>query len=192
MVVFDVSARIGILNLRSNASEMSMFPQIGTLEIEEDQERLKIILPLKRNRLLLSLFSLLIVVWLAMTVAIIAAMLREHYTWLLNLMLLIWLGIWAWFGRVLWRRWQFFAAGREILFINHERLILRRPLSLLGPTDAYDMKHVTPFYRSDLHSCPTFDYAFQHVYFGQSLPVDEATQLIAALNRRFFAEDEED
>ena len=169
-----------------------MFPQIDSLTIEDNQERLKIILPVKRNQFLLGLFSLCMIIWAGMTVAIIAAMIREHYNLLLNVMLVIWLGIWLWFGRILWRRWQFFAANREILFINHERLILRRPLSLLGITDAYDMKHVNPFYFSDTHFCPTFDYAFQHVYFGQSLAAEDAVRLIAALNNRFFVAEDDD
>ncbi len=169
-----------------------MFPQIDSLIIEESQERLKIVLPVKRNRFLLGLFSLCMIIWAVMTVAIVSAMIRENYNLLLNVMLVIWLGIWLWFGRVLWRRWQFLAANREILFINGERLILRRPLSLLGITDAYDMKHVGPFYMSDTHACPTFDYAFQHVYFGQSLPAGEAVRLISGLNHRFFADEDDD
>jgi hypothetical protein len=95
----------------------------------------------------------------------------------------------------LWRQWQYFAADREILFVNQSRLIMRRPVSLLGLTDAFDMAHVSPFYVSEKHHCPAFDYGYQNIYFGRDLPPKAAEQLVLFLNGRFFPhldDDDED
>jgi hypothetical protein len=154
--------------------------------LEEGDERLKVILPVERNWLLYSLFSVCLLVWIAMFAGVILAMFREHFGFLLDVMLLVWLAVWFWFGRVLWRRWQYFAADREILFINEQQILVRRPVSILGTTDVYDMRHVSPFYFSDKHHCPAFDYAYQHVYFGQSLLSDVARELVSDLNQRYF------
>lgn len=153
---------------------------------EENAERLKVVIPIQRNWPLLGLFSALLVVWLVMIGLVGRFLLAEPATWLVRLFALAWLLLWLWFGRSLWQRWQTFAAGREILFINREQLILRRPVSILGLTTVYDVKHVSPFYVSNKHHCPTFDYASQPVYFGQSLAAGEASHLVATLNSRYF------
>jgi hypothetical protein len=171
---------------------VDMTLQIEGIQLEEKPEWLKVTLPIRRNWILFGLFSLCLLVWLLMLSGIVAAVFREDFGFLLNAMLLIWSLIWLWFGRVLWRRWQFFAAAREVLFINDQQLIVRRPVSILGPTDVYDMKHVSPFYFSDKHRCPAFDYGFQHVYFGQSLLPEEASQLRDVLNDRHFPDHEDD
>ena len=106
----------------------------------------------------------------------------------LTFLLLLWLAVWFVFGRFLWKRWQFFAAGREILFIDQEQLIVRRPVSILGITSAYDMAHISPFYYSDTHKCPAFDYAYSHVYFGQQLSREDANHIISEVNPRWFSE----
>lgn len=165
-----------------------MVAQIEGVQLEDKPEWLKVVLPVRRNWLLFGLFSACLVVWFLMLSGIIAAMLREGFGFVLNVMLLVWLIIWLWFGRVLWSRWQYYAAARELLFINEEQLIVRRPVSILGKTDVYDMDHVSPFYFSDRHHCPAFDYAFQHVYFGQDLEAENAHQLLALLNERYYPE----
>ncbi len=169
-----------------------MLPQIGAVTFEEKPEWLKVVLPVRRKSLLFALLSLLMMFWLAALVAMILVMFRERFDFLLNLMLVIWLFFWYLLGRTLWRYWQFYAANREILFINPEQLIVRRPVSILGITDSYDMSHVSPFYLSDKHDCPAFDYAFQHVYFGQGLVEEEMRQLISALNSRYFPDVDND
>lgn len=165
-----------------------MQAQIETIEFEERPEWLKVVLPVRRNWPLFILFTICLIIWIVMLSGVIAAMLRESFGFLLNVMLLIWLAIWLWFGRVLWRRWQFYAAVRELLFINEQQLVVRRPVSILGTTDVYDMNHVSPFYFSDKHLCPAFDYAYQHVYFGQDLTSERAQQLLELLNDRFHAD----
>ncbi|MFQ5401408.1 MAG: hypothetical protein ACE5E7_17640 [Anaerolineae bacterium] len=165
--------------------------KIPNVQFEESRQRLKVVMPADRNRFLLILFSVCLLVWAFLTVGMTVTLVRERFGFLLTLMLLIWLFVWVRFGRVLWNRWQYYAATREILFIDEERFIVRRPVSILGLTTAYDMKHVSPFYFSDKHHCPAFDYAYQHVYFGQGLAEPEATQLIRALNGRYFPDFDE-
>jgi len=162
---------------------------IGDVVIEEKPEWLKIVMPVKRRGLMALFFSLLLVAWLAMLVYVIAAMFRERFGFLLNAMLVVWLVIYLFLGRVLWRRWEYFAANREILFVSDEQLILRRPVSILGSTETYDRKHVSRLYHSDKHHCPAFDYAYQHVYLGRDLAEDDARELVLWLNQRLFPED---
>jgi hypothetical protein len=113
-------------------------------------------------------------------------------SFVLTVILLIWLLIWFWFGRFLWTRWQYHAANRELLFIEPEQFIIRRPVSVLGLTWVYDIGHIERMYYSEQHRCPAFDYAYQHVYFGRSLARDQAEDLITQLNRRYFPVDDEE
>jgi hypothetical protein len=158
---------------------------------EERPEWLKVTLPERRNRLLLGLFSITLLAWLGMLGWIVYFLISERgLGGVLIALLLLWLAVWLWFGRFLWTRWQYYAADRELLFINPDQLILRRPVSILGITDNYDLRYVSAFYYSEKHGCPAFDYAFQHVYFGQHLTAVEAEELITELNRRYFPDEE--
>jgi hypothetical protein len=108
--------------------------------------------------------------------------------------LLIWAYVWYRLGRHVWRWWQFYAATREVLFVDPQVLIVRRPLSLLGVTDAYDMEHVSPFYYNDNYRAIAFDYGSRRGLFGDGLAHDAARTLIDFLNRRFhpYALEEDD
>jgi hypothetical protein len=169
-----------------------MKPEFHTIQLEETPQRLKISWPLQRPYLLFALFSVAMIVWLVMLVGMLIYLVRdvmgagERFTFVFSVMLIIWLLVWLWFGRILNKRWQYVAANREILFINETELIIRRPVSIFGITDAYDMQHVSPFYLSEKHNCPVFDYGFQNIYFGRDLPQIEARLLIDLLNGRFF------
>ena len=162
------------------------------IQLEENPERLKIVWPLQRPWLLFGLFTLALVVWLVMLVGMSIYLVRdvvgagERFTFSFSVMIIVWLLVWIWFGRILNKRWQYVAANREIMFINKKQVIIRRPLSIFGITDAYDMQHVSPFYLSEKHNCPVFDYGFQYIYFGRNLPQHEAKALIEMLNGRFF------
>ena len=162
------------------------WPVISGVIFEENVERLKITLPIRSNWFLFGLFTVCILVWVGMSGVILWALLTQGFEFVLVVLLLLWLIIWYWLGQILWRQWQYYAANREILFINKEQLIVRRPVSILGLTTVYDMKHISPFYGSDKHHCPAFDYGHQSVYFGHGLAADGTQQLIKYLNSRFF------
>ncbi|MCI0395092.1 MAG: hypothetical protein L0332_26385 [Chloroflexi bacterium] len=159
---------------------------------EETPARLKVVIPDKTNWLLFGLYSLALLVWLGMFVVVLRFLFQGPGNAVLAILLFLWSLIWLWFGRFLWGRWQYYAANREILFIDREQLILRRPVSILGLTTSYDRRHAGPFYYSDKHHCPAFDYAYQHVYFGHSLPAAEAQQLVKTLNARYFPDEEDE
>ncbi|MDX1616838.1 MAG: hypothetical protein R3300_21195 [Candidatus Promineifilaceae bacterium] len=157
------------------------------VKFEANEGRLKVTVPIEVNPFLVALFTIALIAWLGMLILVGQFLFDEATSnFVLTVLVLIWLLIWLWFGRFLWRRWQYYAASREILFIDDEQLILRRPLSLLGSTTVYDRSHLSPFYVSERHDCPAFDYAYLHVYFGQSLNQEAARQLVDDLNRRFF------
>ena len=154
---------------------------------EEDLERLKVVIPVRINWPLLLLFSVALMIWLAMLVVVLVYLVRGMSTnFVLTILLILWVIVWFLFGRFLFARWQYYAAIREILFVDDEQLILRRPVSILGLTTSYDISHITPFYISEKHHCAAFDYAYLHVYFGRSLDEEASQKLIDHLNQRYF------
>ena len=164
-----------------------MTDEYHMMTVEDGIERLKIVIPLRINWPLFLLFSIALLVWLAMLLVVLIYIVRGMSTnFVLTILLILWLIIWFLFGRFLFARWQYYAANREILFVDEEQLILRRPVSILGLTTSYDMSHITPFYFSDKHNCPAFDYAYLHVYFGRSLDREISLKLIEDLNQRYF------
>ncbi len=160
---------------------------------EESPERLKVTIPVKVNWILFILHTFGLAVWLVMIWLVLSYLFQGlSNSFVLTVLILIWLAFWLWFGRFLFNRWQYYAANREILFIDEEQLIVRRPMSILGITNVYDINYVSPFYYSDKHNTAAFDYAYAHVYFGQSLDETAAKALIANLNERYFPEEEDE
>lgn len=170
-----------------------MMPENEGVTFEQSNGRLKVVIPVRYNWWLFGLYTFGLIVWLVMLVAVLNYLIRGQSSRIvLTLILILWLIVWFWFGRFLINRWQYQAANREIIFIDSKELVLRRPVSIFGLTNSYDISHVSPFYFSERHSCPAFDYAFTHVYFGQSLDQEQAKELINNLNQRYFPEMAED
>lgn len=174
-----------------------MLPSIENIQFEENKERLKVVLPVKRHWFYLILYSIMLLTWAGMLVFGLVytwqiAFSGEWFAFLFTVMLLVLLYLLYRLGRIVWQQWQYYAASREILFVHQEMLIVRRPVSIFGITDAFDRAHVTPFYFSEKHNCPAFDYGHQHVYFGQDLPSDSAGRLIGYLNARYYPHHDED
>ncbi|MFN2106753.1 MAG: hypothetical protein ACK2UJ_17900 [Candidatus Promineifilaceae bacterium] len=169
-----------------------MLPIIRDVHFEQTPERVKIVLPAQRRPLWLLVYSVLLVIWLVGLIWGIVFTIKdvafsgERYAIVFTIMLLIWLYIWYRLGRLLWEQWQSFAARREILFVESDRLIIRRPVSLLGITDAFNMEHVSRFYFSEEELCPGFDYGSRRIYFGRGLDEPSARLLIKTLNEICF------
>ncbi|MCA9940644.1 MAG: hypothetical protein KC418_18535 [Anaerolineales bacterium] len=169
--------------------------------IEEKPEWQKVVMPAERNWLLFLIYTILMLVWTGMFGIILAGLLsnpfnfevRALFIWVWRILLLLWLAVWVWFARRwLWRYWQYYAASREILFINAQEFIVRRPVSLLGVTDVYDMKHVTPLRYDAEEKAIAFEYGVRPVRFGRALAPTAAQDLVERLNRRHFAVDDEE
>lgn len=148
-------------------------------------------MPVVRQTGFLIVYNVLLLVWIAMMVAGLVLTIRtafsgERYSFVFTILLLILLYILYRFGKFLRWQWGFFTANREILFLNKERLIIRRPVSIFGPTDAYDMQYVSPFYTAAATGSPAFKYGNHEVLFGQALAETAAGQLVDALNRLYF------
>jgi hypothetical protein len=157
------------------------------IEVTESPGRLKVVIPIRANRLALALSTMAMLVWVAMLAVVLAYLLTGRSTQaVLTVLLAIWLVVWLLFGRFLWRRWQYYAARREILYVEPDQIILRRPVSILGLTSAYDRQHISPLYVSERHHSPAFDYAYAHVYFGETLPERDARRLVDELNALLF------
>ena len=165
---------------------------MSEIQIEETQDETKITLPVQRNWLLVGLFSIALVIWLVGAVIIIVSMFGEGRTAVLNCMTLICLALWGFMGKALWKQWQRYISPREILFLAADRLTLRRPVSILGSTDAYDRTHLTPFMYDDDRHTISFDYANHRISFGHTLPIADAQQVVQQLNTLYFPDWDED
>ncbi len=170
---------------------------IPGVTLEENTERLKIVVPLKRKWIYLAVYSLLLATWLAMMVygliftwqmAFSGARFAFAFTFLLLLLLLVLYRL----GRTIWRQWQYFVAGREILFLFADHLVIRRPVSLLGITTAYDRPYIRPFYYDESQHSPAFEYGNLYVLFAVGLSQPDAEELVRFLNGRYFPDVDED
>jgi hypothetical protein len=129
-------------------------PLISDVHFEQTPDRLKIVLPLRRNWPFLIIYTILALMWLVMMIggvwfAIQVGFSGERYVFVFVLMLLTFLFILFRFRKHLFRQWAIYLAGREILFINTEELIIRRPVSIWGNTDVYGMEHIQSIQESD-------------------------------------------
>lgn len=172
-------------------------PVINNVEFEEQENRLKVVMPLQRQWPYFIVYSLLLLIWVAATGWMIGILLGQIFRpadyslpvlflVVYVIIILAWSFFWYRIGKSVWRYWQYYAALREILFIDGHTLIVRRPLSILGVTDAYDMRHVSSFYYSEKNAAIAFDYGSRGGLFGQGLGREAAEQLITVLNERFY------
>ena len=163
---------------------------------EENQDRLKVTIPLQRQWLFWVSYTVMLLLWLGATGGALMR-LREIFqsgnfgfegvflwAWFAILLLIAW--GWWYLGRQVWRRWQYYTANRELLFFYKDSLVVRRPLSLLGVTDGYAWAHVSPFVYDAKYDSVAFDYGSQRIPIGLTLPKAEAEALLEALNGRFF------
>lgn len=175
-----------------------MYPNVENIHFEENSERLKIVMPVAQNWLLIGLYSVLLLTGLGLMIGCIIYFFQiassgARFAFSFSCMLIIFFGLTYYLTRYIFRQWQFMVANREILFINREELVVRRPVSLLGITTAYDMQHVRPFQYSSEYNATVFDYGSQPVLIARNLPPDQISPVIDYLNDRFFPDlDDED
>lgn len=175
------------------------------ITLEQSDERLKITLPVERNRLAIAIYTVLALVWFVGLVLFIYLLFNPPIprdinqlprtlgiTWVIGV--LLWLYVWTrYIGRMILRWWQYYLADREILFITDERLTVRRPVSIFGLTDAYDRHYVSPFMLDEKHQSVTFRYGnVQHILLGGTLSAEEQAILTTYINDRYFPHYDED
>ncbi len=167
-------------------------PMITGVHFEQTPTRLKIVLPIKRHWVYLSLYSALMIIWVGMMVwglvystRILFSEMNRRFVFII--MLLVMLAILYLFGRILRRQWAAYFSNREILFINNEELILRRPVSMWGNTDVYDMQHVTPLYVDELRAMIGFEYGHRQIYLAEGLTGEARNALAGFINEVYFA-----
>jgi len=169
------------------------FPLISGAHVEQSPDRLKIVLPAKRQWPYLVVYTVLVVIWMTMFIWGIIFLVQilfsgETYRFVFAAMIAILLFILYRFGRFLGRQWAMFLSNREVLLINKDEIIVRRPVSLFGNTDVYDMKHVSPLYESDTTQSLGFDYGYRHIYFGAGLTKEARNSLRNYLNEAYIPE----
>ncbi len=175
------------------------------IEFEETEERMKVEIPLQRSKLAMFTYSLLALIWLGGLILFIVILFRPsssglisglprsiQITWFIGV--LLWIYVWIrYVGRSVLRWWQFYLAKRELLFISEHTVIVRRPVSLLGLTDAYDRRYMSPFYFSDQHQALAFPYGnVRHILVAMSVAKAEQMELMKFLNGRFFPQVDDD
>lgn len=171
-----------------------MLPEIDGITFDSSREdRLKIILPVKRKWHLFLLYTIMLIACIILFVGGIGFTIQngftgERYAWAFIFLAILFMFALYRLSKSVWKQWQFYASSREILFIDEKMLIIRRPLSILGITDAYDWAQVRPFTYSQKYSTPMFDYGQRNIFFGQDLTHEQADKLIWALNDYYFPE----
>lgn len=169
-----------------------MYPEIEQVKFEENSERLKVVLPVRRNWVMFAAYGFVLLVNVVMLVggllyAAQIAFSRERFAFVFTVMLLVLWVILYRFTRFVWKQWQFYAANREILFINDEELIVRRPLSILGLTTVYDRQHIKRLVYNERYDAASFEYGSQPALFANGLPHSLIGPLLDYLNGRYFA-----
>jgi hypothetical protein len=167
--------------------------------VEESAERLKITLPVQRNLAAAALYTLLSSVWFGVLLLFLYWLFFPptsrgmgdlpftiRAVWFVGV--LIWLYVWVrYLGRTILRWWQYHLATRELLFIEPTLVMVRRPVSIFGLTDAYARAHMGPVYYSEKHNALAFPYGkVQHILFAHALPAADSKALQALLNGLLF------
>jgi len=170
---------------------------IENVTLEESEERIKIVIPLKHRWPYLLIYSLLLLVWVGMfgyglvyTWQIATS--GEGFALAFTFLLLLFLFVLYRLGKMIWRQWQYYIANREILFLYEDHMIVRRPVSLFGITTGYDRQHMRPFYYDEEQHGPAFEYGSLYVLIGQTLGRAEAEELVRFLNGRYFPDFEDE
>ena len=166
-------------------------PLISQVHFEQTPEKLKIVLPARRQWAYLTLYSVLALMWLVMMIGGSIYLVRtlfsgQSYRFVFAIILIVLLMILFRFGRFLGRQWAQYLSDREVLFINQEELIVRRPVSIWGNTDAYDIEHVSPIYLTGSPETLAFDYGYRHIYFGGGITAEARRALQQFLNRTYL------
>jgi hypothetical protein len=166
-------------------------PMISDVHFEQRPDKLKIVLPVKRNWPFLLIYTLLVIMWTGMMVYGVIFLVRiiiagASYRFVFAAMILILLFVLFRFGRFLFGQWAEYLSNREVLFINPEELIVRKPVSIWGNTTVYDMAFVTPFYRNAREGALAFNYGSHHVFIGRGLTHEAQDALSAFLNQSYF------
>lgn len=164
--------------------------------VEENAERLKIAVPLKRKWVYLAIYSTMLIIWVGMVLYGLIftwqmAFSGARFAFAFTAILLLFLFLLYRLGRTIWRQWQYYVAGREILFLFEDHLVIRRPVSLLGITTAYDRPYIRPFYYDDSQHSPAFEYGNLYVLFAVGLPRPQAEELVRFLNGRYYPDDDD-
>lgn len=168
------------------------------ITVEENANRVKIVVPLERLWPFWITYSILLIGWLLASfwaASILVSFGISGNVGFEGLFLVAWIVIlviigifWFYAGRMIWRRWQYYTSNREILFFYPDKLIVRRPLSLLGITEAYDRQYVSAFRYDNTVNAAAFDYGSYRIPVGPTLTAEEAGALIGLVNERFFAD----
>lgn len=175
------------------------WPELDRIQFEETPERVKITLPVRRQWPYIAVYSILLLVWLGALFTGVTRVFSARrgdmgtlalVVWIILLLLLAYL--WYRLGAYIWRWWTYSVADREIIFIDDATLILRRPVSIFGVTDAYDRRYIAPFFFSEKHDTAAFRYGNKGVLFGQGMTPAEREALLEALNGRYYPDYDDD
>jgi len=177
------------------------------ITIEENSDRTKIVIPIQRQWAFWGTYTTMLVGWIAGSIWAIGALFSSWRAGMLQsidtaflityiIILVVIAAGWYWVGQRVWRNWQYHTANREILFFYPDKLIVRRPVSLLGVTEAYDIRYISPFRVDPKVESLAFDYGTYRVPVGGSLNRAESDALGQVINNRFFphhdAEEDDD
>lgn len=164
---------------------------IRDVHFEQQPDKLKIILPIKRNWPFLIIYAVLSIMWVGMMVYGVVFLVRiimagASYRFVFAVIIIILLLVLFRFGRFLLSQLAEYLSNREVLFINPEELIVRKPVSIWGNTRVYDMAFMAPFFRSAREEALAFNYGSHSVFIGRGLTPEAQETLSTFLNQIYF------
>jgi len=174
-----------------------MYPTIPGISFEENDERLKVTLPVSKNWILLIIYSILTLTGLVLFVGGIIygfqiAFSGERFAFWFALFIFSFVLMLYSLLKYVFQQWQYYVTNREIIFVNAEEMIIRRPVSILGITTTYDRSYVKPIAYSDKYKALAFYYGSQPILFANGLPSSQTSPLADYLNDRYFPDYDDD
>ncbi|MEM7333252.1 MAG: hypothetical protein AAF490_14275 [Chloroflexota bacterium] len=174
-----------------------MYPTIPDISFEENNERLKVTLPVSRNWILLITYTVLLITGIVLTIGGIVFGFRvafsgERFAFWFTTFIIFFLLIMYPLVKYIFQQWQYHVTNREIVFVNAEEMIIRRPVSILGITTTYDRSYVQPIVYSEKYKALAFYYGSQPILFANGLPSSQTSPLADYLNERYFPDYDDD
>jgi hypothetical protein len=174
-------------------------PYSGRAVITDNLSEINMIIPARKNWIMIIFLSFWLCGWLFGAVMVTATMFRTHNV--ANLFIGVWLLFWLSAGFVIMNivAWQIF--GKEIVTIGNGIISIRRTGTLFRKNKSYDLAHVTnvyakeqPLYNRGYNNTKSlfnrgtinFEYGLKTVRFGDGLDEAEARHIIEMLKAKKF------
>lgn len=171
-------------------------PDARRYTIHDDFATLRIVIPAPRNWPTIFIVGFWLIAWAAAEIFVGVLFLRGILAALTGspldvggvaamLFLGAWLAFWTVGGGAALATWLWNLAGKEIVTVDGESLVIRKAVLGLGPAKRYAAAYVDRLRVSGDAGMLAFDYGGRTIHFGAGLTPDEAREVLARVAARF-------